>query len=206
VRARRYQLTLVNTIIALMAVFVTALVPSAGRAFASTTTAKPPHVQSHASVVFLPTLQNECSYGQLAVAAGRSNGAAGTALQPIVFVNDSTDICWIRGYPAVTLSTGASKVDHDVVHERTGVYANPKPLLVVLHPSQVASVGLSYNDVGYTNDAGVAAICRTYRTINVKWRGYDNELEIVHLPQMSYPCGGWFAVTSFERGALPLPS
>lgn len=155
---------------------------------------------------FRRTSNSACVEGQLSIAAGSGNGAAGTAFQTIIVVNDSMKTCWLSGYPTITLSTGASKIDRDEVHERTGVYANPKPRLVILGPSQVASVGISYNDVGYTNVAGVEAICRTYRTINVKWRTGGNLLWTVHLSQMSYPCGGWFAVTPFEVGALPKTS
>jgi Protein of unknown function (DUF4232) len=146
---------------------------------------------------FVPTTRNGCQAEELAIAPGNGNGAAGTAFSPIIFTNDSTNTCWLKGYPEVTLSNSAKSVDKDSVHMRTGIYANPKPRLIVLRPSQVASIGISYTDEQIKSD-----VCREFKTVNVAWRA-DDLLWQVHLSDMNFPCGSRFAVTAFERGALP---
>ena len=184
-------------LVSLVASFV--IVPD-GISLASTTSK-----QSDLARTFRPTVKNACQQGELAIAVGNGNGAAGTGFQPIVFVNDSTNICWLKGYASVTLSN-PKKIDSNAVHKRTGIYADPKPQLVVLRPSQVASIGLSYNDNGTTNAQGVSQSCPTYRTINIKWVSFQHEYFVTHLSAMNYPCGQTFAVTPFENGASPAQS
>lgn len=155
---------------------------------------------SAATPKFVPTTGNGCQAEELAVAPGSGNGAAGTAFMPIIFTNYSTNTCWLEGYPEVTLSNSAKDVDTNAVHMKTGVYANPKPRLVVLRPSQVASIGISYTDEQIGSD-----VCREFKTVNIAWRA-DDLLWKVHLASMNYPCGDRFAVTAFEKGALPAQS
>jgi len=152
---------------------------------------------SAATTKFIPTTRNGCQSEELAIAPGSGNGAAGTAFSPIIFTNDSTNTCWLKGYPDVTLSNSPKDVDSNAAHVKTGVYANPKPRLIILRPSQVASIGISYTDQQIGSD-----VCRKFKTVNVAWRA-DDLLWKVHLPDMNYPCGSGFAVTAFEKGALP---
>jgi hypothetical protein len=154
-------------------------------------------VKHSSSVSFVPTTANGCQGQELAIAVGSGNGAAGTAFLPVIFTNYSTNTCWLKGYPSVSFSNSAFDVDNNAVHVRSGVYANPKPQLIVLRPSQVASIGISYTDISVR-----ASVCHTFRTVNVSWRA-DNLLWKIHIPHMNYPCGNRFAVTPFEKGALP---
>ena len=154
-------------------------------------------IASAATSSFVPTALNSCQEGELAIAVGHGNGAAGTAFLPIIFTNYSTNTCWLKGYPSVTFSNSAMDIDSHAIHGRYGIYANPKPQLVVLRPSQVASIGVSYTD-----ESVRSSVCRTFRTVNIEWRA-DNLPWKVHIPSMNYPCGLRFSVTPFEKGALP---
>jgi hypothetical protein len=168
--------------------------------FHSTVAKRLAAVPHSTSSSFFPTNQNECQVEELAIAAGEGNGFAGTVRQPIIFTNDSSNTCWLKGYPSITLSNAWADVDNHAVHKKTEVFAEPKPQLVVLRPSEAASVGISYLD----EQVG-SSVCRTFRQVNIQWRA-DDFLWEVHIMNENYPCGVVFAVTPFEKCAIPKKS
>lgn len=68
-----------------------------------------------------------CTHGQLSFHLGRSNGAAGHVIWPLVFTNTSSRACTLRGYPGVSSVAGddghqvgpAAKRDPHAVHTVT---------------------------------------------------------------------------------------
>jgi hypothetical protein len=158
---------------------------------------------SEAKQQFVPTFRNACSDSQLVAVIGQTFGEAGIGYQNIIFVNDLTHSCWLKGYPKVTLENAGARIDTHSIHESEGLYANPLPRLVVLKPSEVATVGISYTDISVTPANGVPTVCSPFSSITIKWRGNEVEKSVVTLPDMISPCGGVFAVTAFEKGAQP---
>jgi hypothetical protein len=49
-----------------------------------------------------------CTYSQLKLKLGASEGAAGSTFFPLVFTNTSARACTLRGYPGVSSVTGSS--------------------------------------------------------------------------------------------------
>jgi len=91
-----------------------------------------------------------CIQGQLQVAIEQGGGLAGTVPETygytFLVVNAGAQSCALRGYPyEVLFSTQDGHVlQVSISHERTVLYAQPKPRRVVLRPGGVASFGISY--------------------------------------------------------------
>ncbi|MFD9129523.1 DUF4232 domain-containing protein [Kitasatospora sp. NPDC059571] len=90
-----------------------------------------------------------CQAGDLYLAVGQPQGAAGSFLYPVEFTNTSTHSCALRGYPGVAVL--------DVGHHQIGAPAarNGVPVsTVVLGPDRTAAATIR------TNDPGVVPTCR----------------------------------------------
>jgi hypothetical protein len=152
---------------------------------------------------FVKKSSNACAAGQLAVVAGAGNGAAGTAFEPIIFVNASTQPCWLEGFPKLTMSNGGAPGPVSAIHRSYGVYKNVPPRPVILKPGADASVGLSYSDNPTTGSDGKLSVCRRFSRITLRWRGLDNLQWSIQISSTETPCGPRFSITPFESGALP---
>ncbi|MEW1909945.1 DUF4232 domain-containing protein [Kitasatospora sp. NPDC085895] len=94
-----------------------------------------------------------CQAGDLYLAVGSPQGAAGSFLYPVEFTNTSTHSCALRGYPGVSvLTTGHAMIGAPAT--RNGVPAST----VVLAPARTAAATIR------TNDPGVVPSCRTTST------------------------------------------
>ncbi|WP_431677819.1 DUF4232 domain-containing protein [Kitasatospora sp. KL5] len=94
-----------------------------------------------------------CQAGDLYLAVGSPQGAAGSFLYPVVFTNTATHSCALRGYPGVSVLT----VGHAMIGApaaRNGVPVST----VVLAPAGTATATIR------TNDPGVVPSCRTTST------------------------------------------
>ena len=105
----------------------TASAPSAGASASGTTAGTP-----------------ECRSADLRVAAGRTNGTAGTFYLPIRFTNAGSHPCEIVGFPGVSYLSAPGGTQVGDAAQRQGPVGSP----VVLRPGQTASAIVGMVDVG----------------------------------------------------------
>jgi hypothetical protein len=93
-----------------------------------------------------------CTSGQLAVAVGQSQGAAGSLIVPLVFTNTGSTTCSLQGYPGVSM-VGANGAQLGAAAARTQ-QATP---LVSLSPGQTTSAIFRQANPGILNCTPVSA-------------------------------------------------
>jgi Protein of unknown function (DUF4232) len=134
-----------------------------------------------------------CSH--LVVATTPQEGAGGTGASSILFAN-SGKRCEIKGYPHVALfSEAGSKLKSYNWHQKSYIFAEPKPEVVVLSHNEVASVGLSWSDNPVDNEG-----CPRAAWLDVS---LPNGTDVGGPDFRGAPCGGGLFVTPFELGPYP---
>ena len=108
-----------------------------------------------------------CDSGMVTIGTGTTNGAAGTAFPPIVFVHTSTNPCSLQGYPIVSLTSTPGAVDRRAVHSATRAFGPTKAKQTATDPSQSASYWISYSD-NFQVPPDPAAGCRSYHMISAQ--------------------------------------
>jgi hypothetical protein len=93
-----------------------------------------------------------CASGQLSVAVGQSQGAAGSLIVPLVFTNTGSTTCSLQGYPGVSI-VGADGAQLGAAAARTG-QATP---LVSLPAGQTTTAIFRQANPGILNCTPVSA-------------------------------------------------
>jgi hypothetical protein len=93
-----------------------------------------------------------CASGQLSVAVGQSQGAAGSLIVPLVFTNTGSTTCSLQGYPGVSI-VGANGAQLGAAAARTG-QATP---LVSLPAGQTSTAIFRQANPGILNCTPVSA-------------------------------------------------
>jgi len=93
-----------------------------------------------------------CATGQLSVAVGQSQGAAGSLIVPLVFTNTGSTTCSLQGYPGVSI-VGANGAQLGAAAARTG-QATP---LVSLPAGQTTTAIFRQANPGILNCTPVSA-------------------------------------------------
>jgi Protein of unknown function (DUF4232) len=93
-----------------------------------------------------------CASGQLSVAVGQSQGAAGSLIVPLVFTNTGSSTCSLQGYPGVSI-VGANGTQLGAAAARTG-QATP---LVSLPAGQTTTAIFRQANPGILNCTPVSA-------------------------------------------------
>ena len=99
-----------------------------------------------ASPTTAPPGPGPCLTGELRLAVGRQNGAAGTIYYPLDFTNASSAACTMYGYPGVAFVTsqGGSVVGAPAGRRLIGGIV---PALITLQPGATAHATLAISDV-----------------------------------------------------------
>jgi hypothetical protein len=170
---------------------VTTTTPSVSPSASPTSSPSPTPTPTFSTTV---KATHTCSTNQLSLSLGQGQGAAGSAVVPIVFTNTGSTPCTLYGYPGVSFLDGSGK-QLGVPATRNGGDEG----VVTLAPNGTANSQLQLPDPGNFPAAGCKE--KTSARLLVYPPGETSTLSITDVAQVCTTPGGATSVTPVTPGS-----